>query len=57
MLVECNIMPAVEKKDPHDLLAVSVLRLLFGVVKGDGEVDVEMTKVWTAPLFDFNREV
>jgi hypothetical protein len=51
MLVECNIMPSADKTDPQDLMAVSVLRLLFGVVKGDGEVDDEMTKVWTAPLF------
>jgi hypothetical protein len=51
MLVESNIFPNLERELPAiDRMAVSVLRLLFGVLKGGSDVDEEMTKVWTVPL-------
>jgi hypothetical protein len=51
MLVESNIFPNLDRGLPAiDRMAVSVLRLLFGVLKGGSDVDEEMTKVWTVPL-------
>jgi glutathione synthase/RimK-type ligase-like ATP-grasp enzyme len=53
MLVECNIYPnmiqAAGAMVANDAMVRSVLRLLFGVLKGGGEVDDELSKVWTMP--------
>jgi hypothetical protein len=49
MLVESNVFPDVSKWESNVRMVESVLRLLYGVVKGGGEVDDELTKVWTMP--------
>lgn len=49
MFVECNMFADMKLAPPKDRMAFAVLRLLFGVVKGGGEVDDDLTKVWTAP--------
>ena len=50
MLIESNTIPSMEINRPKLQMAQSVLRLLFGVLKGGGEVDEDMTQVWTLPL-------
>jgi hypothetical protein len=49
MFVESNIFPYIANMPCNFRMARSVLRLLFGVLKGDGAVDAEMTKVWAVP--------
>jgi hypothetical protein len=46
MFVESNIFPYIANMPCNFRMVRSVLRLLFGVLKGDGAVDEEMTKVW-----------
>jgi hypothetical protein len=51
MFCECNIFPNLGISGASKVgFVLSVLRLIYGVVKGDGEVDEEMTKVWSIPL-------
>jgi hypothetical protein len=49
MFVESNVFPGLRIRPPKARMALSVLRLLYGVLQGDGEVDDEMTKVWSLP--------
>jgi hypothetical protein len=49
MFVECNIFPNIPDFKHYNDLAASVLRLIYGVQKGDGTVDDDLTKVWTLP--------
>jgi hypothetical protein len=54
MFIECNISPNMVHPEgamvANNRMVRSVFRLLFGVLKGEGFVDDEMTKVWTLPL-------
>jgi hypothetical protein len=49
MFVESNIFPYTSNRPFNVRMVRSVLRLLFGVLKGDGDVDDEMTKVFAVP--------
>jgi hypothetical protein len=49
MFVESNVFPGMRIRRTKARMALSVLRLLYGLLQGDGEVDDEMTKVWSLP--------
>jgi hypothetical protein len=49
MFVESNIFPYVPDDAHHVRAYASVLRLLYGVQKGVGEVDDDLTLVWRIP--------
>jgi hypothetical protein len=46
MFVESNIFPYMPNKSNKVEMALAVFRLLFGVQKGGGDEDDELTKVW-----------
>jgi hypothetical protein len=49
MFVECNIFPNIPDLCNNSIMATSVLRLIYGVQKGNGALDSDLTKVWTMP--------
>jgi hypothetical protein len=49
MFVECNIFPNIPERIHNNIMATSVLRMIYGVQKGNGAFDDDLTKVWTLP--------
>jgi hypothetical protein len=49
MFVECNIFPGIMDGFNDGAMATSVLGLIYGVQKGNGAWDDDLTKVWTLP--------
>ena len=51
MIIDSNMYPNMRGDTKEmDRMAASVLRLVFGVLKGHGEVDEDLTRVWVLPL-------